>query len=590
MPSPLRVELKRVQHADPPAHHVVERYDGRAVTVGFQNPWDSWLKPSTAQVVQALEWGERDGTAAQTQHASWVSQLRHSLSLRSSSPPDARTETPEKDSSLFSLDMLRRRSSLPLHVKKPNFAFGDTDHARATWLGHAGVLVQLPGLDDASRPFHALFDPIFSARCSPSQLVGPHRFFPAPCSVEELPPIDAVFISHNHYDHLDFNTIVALWERFYDTIHFFVPLGNKKWFVQDSPGVAPERVTEMDWWDEAHIFPRRRATWEAPESSARSSASTVSERGSTPSYPNTPASHAYVPLRIVCTPAQHGSGRTATDAGRTLWSSWMLEHRTGDKPEDVYRVFFGGDSGYRFHDGDDRCDDTHMCADEEGSSANNSDSGRPVSPVLSSTLSTSPTSSPKVRPRPPEWARSFLDARSRLGYLRKQEDRPPSPGRLSSLPFRLADRKRKRKSVHKYPACPAFAEVAQRIGPPDMLLLPISVGATFAYFKSFDVFPDWLSPFPRLSDGLTGANHMTTADAVNVFRLMTQAHQGPRAPVCLAIHWGTFVCGADEITETIFRLQAACTIQNVQYTRHYDGASDVPTFALINHGESIRVP
>lgn len=590
MPSPLRVELKRVQHADPPAHHVVERYDGRAVTVGFQNPWDSWLKPSTAQVVQALEWGERDGTAAQTQHASWVSQLRHSLSLRSSSPPDARTETPEKDSSLFSLDMLRRRSSLPLHVKKPNFAFGDTDHARATWLGHAGVLVQLPGLDDASRPFHALFDPIFSARCSPSQLVGPHRFFPAPCSVEELPPIDAVFISHNHYDHLDFNTIVALWERFYDTIHFFVPLGNKKWFVQDSPGVAPERVTEMDWWDEAHIFPRRRATWEAPESSARSSASTVSERGSTPSYPNTPASHAYVPLRIVCTPAQHGSGRTATDAGRTLWSSWMLEHRTGDKPEDVYRVFFGGDSGYRFHDGDDRCDDTHMCADEEGSSANNSDSGRPVSPVLSSTLSTSPTSSPKVRPRPPEWARSFLDARSRLEYLRKQEDRPPSPGRLSSLPFRLADRKRKRKSVHKYPACPAFAEVAQRIGPPDMLLLPISVGATFAYFKSFDVFPDWLSPFPRLSDGLTGANHMTTADAVNVFRLMTQAHQGPRAPVCLAIHWGTFVCGADEITETIFRLQAACTIQNVQYTRHYDGASDVPTFALINHGESIRVP
>ena len=590
MPSPLRVELKRVQHADPPAHHIVERHDSRAPeTVGFQNPWDSWLKPSAAQVVQGLEWGERDGSTVQTQHASWVSQLRHSFSLRPSSP-DTRSETPEKESGFLPLDFLRRRPSLPLHVEKPDFAFGDTDRARATWLGHAGVLVQLPSLDGTLRPFHALFDPIFSARCSPSQLVGPHRFFPAPCAVEDLPPIDAVFISHNHYDHLDYNTIVALWERFYDTIQFFVPLGNKKWFIHDSPGVAPEHVTEMDWWDEAHIFPHSVAVRDPSEPSSRSGASTVSERGSTSGTPGTPASSAYVPLRIVCTPAQHGSGRTATDAGRTLWSSWMLEHRTGDKPEDAYRVFFGGDSGYRFHDSDDRCEDTYGCADEEGSSATNSDSGRPASPVPSSTLTTSPTSSPKLLPRPPEWARSFLDARSRLEHLRKQEDRPPSPGRRSSLPFRLADRKRKRKGAHKYPACPAFAEVAQRIGPPDMLLLPISVGATFAYLKSFDVFPDWLSPFPRLSDGLTGANHMTTADAVNVFRVMTRAHQGPRAPVCLAIHWGTLVGGADEVTETIFRLQAACTIQNVHYARHYDGAPDVPTFALINHGESIRVP
>ena len=123
-----------------------------------------------------------------------------------------------------------------------------------------------------------------------------------------------------------------------------------------------------------------------------------------------------------------------------------------------------------------------------------------------------------------------------------------------------------------------------------MLLLPISVGATFAYLKSFDLFPDWLSPFPRLSEGLTGANHMTAGDAVTVFKLMTKAHNRARPPVCLAIHWGTFVVGAEEISESIYRLEKACEMQGIRYARTYDAPSDAPTFALVNHGQSIRVP
>lgn len=104
-----------------------------------------------------------------------------------------------------------------------------------------------------------------------------------PCSLVDLPPIDIVLISHSHYDHLDYSTIVELWRLHSDRLQFVVPLGNKSWFLDLGIGVEEDRVTELDWWDEV---------WLDQQSSTDKDIDQTQR------------------LRVVCTPAQHGSGRS----------------------------------------------------------------------------------------------------------------------------------------------------------------------------------------------------------------------------------------------------------------------------------------
>ena len=118
----------------------------------------------------------------------------------------------------------------------------DNETLRATWLGHACYLVEFPN------GFRVLFDPVFSERCSPFSWLGPRRYTEAPCQVEEIPIIDAVVISHNHYDHMDHPTIMKIKKKHPD-VHFFCPLGNKKWFTKS--GI--QQATELDWWEERDI-------------------------------------------------------------------------------------------------------------------------------------------------------------------------------------------------------------------------------------------------------------------------------------------------------------------------------------------------
>jgi L-ascorbate metabolism protein UlaG (beta-lactamase superfamily) len=160
---------------------------------------------------------------------------------------------------------------------------------RARWLGHATVLLEIDGL-------RILTDPILSQRASPFQFVGPARLHPAPLAMEDLKNIDAVVISHDHFDHLDMHTIQALARG---GTHFYVGLGIgahlERW------GVPSAQVHDMDWWEHAEV------------------------RGVT----------------IHCAPARHYSGRKSMD-NSTLWSSWMLKGPT-------HSVYFSGDTGYAGH-------------------------------------------------------------------------------------------------------------------------------------------------------------------------------------------------------------------------------------------------
>jgi N-acyl-phosphatidylethanolamine-hydrolysing phospholipase D len=207
-----------------------------------------------------------------------------------------------------------------------------------TWLGHAGAIAQLP-LQGSTRSKDSkiegevedslwlLFDPIFSYRAGPTQYTGPARFNKSPCSVADLPACDAVFVSHNHYDHLDASSVQSLIRRFPET-KFFVPLGNKSWALE--MGVPEQNVYELDWWDKREFSPLDfgRAVKEA----------TADE----------------IILRISCVPAQHTSGRGALDKDATLWCGWVIEQLHCSKDEvsaptsrRIGSIYHAGDTGYR---------------------------------------------------------------------------------------------------------------------------------------------------------------------------------------------------------------------------------------------------
>lgn len=157
-----------------------------------------------------------------------------------------------------------------------------------TWIGHATVLVQAGGLN-------VLTDPIFSRRASPLQFMGPARWHPPGLSLEQLPHIDVVVISHNHYDHLDRQSIRALARQPGGSPLFLMPLRLKSWF--SAQGI--DNAAELDWWQE----------------------------------------HRHGGVEFHCTPAQHWSGRGLHDRNQTLWCAWsVLGHD--------FHWFFSGDTGY----------------------------------------------------------------------------------------------------------------------------------------------------------------------------------------------------------------------------------------------------
>ncbi|MBD0380702.1 MBL fold metallo-hydrolase [Paenibacillus sp. WST5] len=172
-----------------------------------------------------------------------------------------------------------------------NTSFQQSNHAQFTWFGHSASMLNMEGKT-------LLLDPMFGNAPSPLPSFGIKRYSGGlPFKVEELPVIDAVLLSHDHYDHLDYGSIRKIKHK---VNNFLVPLGVgshlERW------GVDPAKIQEYDWWDELQ----------------------------------------FEGLTLVCTPAKHFSGRSLSDRNATLWCSWVIkgEHT---------RVFFSGDSGYAPH-------------------------------------------------------------------------------------------------------------------------------------------------------------------------------------------------------------------------------------------------
>ncbi|WVQ82278.1 hypothetical protein IAT38_004406 [Cryptococcus sp. DSM 104549] len=242
----------------------------------------------------------------------------------------------------------------PVQIVEPQWGEGEDGRERVTWLGHAGVLVQIPWKKDnggRSGTCGVLFDPIFSYRCSPTQYAGPARYIDPPCSVSMLPEVHICCISHDHYDHLDYYTIMDLWKYHQATVHFFVPMGLKQWFT--ASGIPSHRVSELDWWRESLLTFSSFPTYDSdphypphsPVLSPVDSAAAVDP-------------DAALTLKIAFTPAQHRSGRGVFDHMTTLWGSWcvgvveeadrgkVLER--GMKGWEGFKLYFGGDTGYRY--------------------------------------------------------------------------------------------------------------------------------------------------------------------------------------------------------------------------------------------------
>jgi L-ascorbate metabolism protein UlaG (beta-lactamase superfamily) len=171
-------------------------------------------------------------------------------------------------------------------LSKSAFATPPPSGLRVTWFGHSSMLIEIDGK-------RILTDPMWSERASPIGWLGPKRWYPPPFELEELPKLDAVLISHDHYDHLDYRSIVRLNAL---GVKFVVPLGVgahlEYW------GVPPERIVELDWWERSELSG----------------------------------------LSVVCTPARHASGRFLFDKDGTLWAGYAL---LGER----HRAYYSGDTG-----------------------------------------------------------------------------------------------------------------------------------------------------------------------------------------------------------------------------------------------------
>src|SRR5690606_23023673 len=218
--------------------------------------------------------------------------------FRNTSPTPVMLDLPVKEKLGLYLNFFSKikgsepEQQLPMHMlHKEDFSGAPAQGVKLWWFGHSTVLFEINGK-------RILTDPMLGERTSPVSFAGSKRFnSQLPVAVADLPFLDAILLSHDHYDHLDHGSLLKLKEK---TARFFVPLGVAAHL--EHCGVEKDKITEMDWWESAEM------------------------EG----------------ISLNATPARHFSGRGLTNRNKTLWCSWVIK-----SPE--HTIFFGGDSGYDSH-------------------------------------------------------------------------------------------------------------------------------------------------------------------------------------------------------------------------------------------------
>lgn len=185
----------------------------------------------------------------------------------------------------------------PFHTDASIYRQPPVTGLRVTWMGHSSVLLEIDGL-------RVLTDPVWEERASPLSWAGPKRFFPAPLSLSEMPVLDAILISHDHYDHLGKQTVQLLSQlEACKHTRWLCPLGVGS--ILRGFGVPDDKITELDWTDSATV--RSRTTGAS--------------------------------LAVTAVPTRHFSGRALWNRFETLWAAFVLKGET-------HRIYFGADSGY----------------------------------------------------------------------------------------------------------------------------------------------------------------------------------------------------------------------------------------------------
>lgn len=251
--------ITHVGEMDEKSHHTGKRRGGR-----FTNSWSSWEERG---LIHVLRW--------------WYQNFREKKSLR---PKLIDNDSPSKEELKRAFPVLKPKLD---EVK---------DGLRVTWIGHATVLVQIEG-------FNILTDPIFEESCSPIPALGPKRVTEPAVLLDDLPRIDGVCISHNHYDHLSMKSVEKLQRRFGNRLKWFIPLGLETWFTSRNI----RNFVGLDWMETTEL--------------------------------NCSADGASNKLSLVFTPAQHWSMRSGFDRKDSLWGGWAIygsEHS----------FWFAGDTGY----------------------------------------------------------------------------------------------------------------------------------------------------------------------------------------------------------------------------------------------------
>ncbi|KAI0785761.1 Metallo-hydrolase/oxidoreductase [Abortiporus biennis] len=302
----------RMPHAQLPAHTKRPPHHLNDTATKFTNPWDSFRLQSTSQ---------------------WLSFVWDTL-----------TEHPEVPSNVPSL----------IPTQKPTWGteFGEGS-IKATWLGHACYLVELPTPKGAARGPRIIFDPVFSHRCSPFASIGPARFTPPPCTMEEIPSVDAIVLSHNHYDHTDTATLKTLLKNY--NPHVFAALGNHPYL--SCLGFQDSHIHTMDWWEASEI------SLSLPSFDFLNvDRKPIPSEASTQPSSNESLIKITTKFKVTCTPCQHVSSRTPFDRWQTLWASWTVEEIFDEDQKLDYevrtdnqdfqnrngrKVYFAGDTGYR---------------------------------------------------------------------------------------------------------------------------------------------------------------------------------------------------------------------------------------------------